>query len=576
MNCSSICRRTRSIVFTLLLIPLVILTLTVKPAYAAKEFTTYYVSTYIVDENGSTQVNHDITIKNNLANIFTTRYTLSIGSNRLENIVVKEEGKAVHPTINQTENSTTIDIEFATPAIGKEQEKHLTVSYTNEDIVSSVGRTWEINIPRLANANEAGQHKRILVVPDSFPEPTVVLPRPSAKENIPGKSVYTYDTNPTQSITLLFGDYQIYDLKLNYSISNPTIAKTETEIAIPPDTEYQQVFINKISPEPLRLRVDEDGNWLAIYALEAQEKKQITADLKIKVFPKPSFSFPEVEKALKFLTRDQKFWEVNSDSIKNLADQLKTPANIYNYLADNFVYDYQRVAVGNERLGARQALEKPTAAICMEFTDAFIALARALRVPAREINGYAYSTNSSLKPLSLEMDVLHAWPEYFDSTNNTWIQIDPTWGNTTGGIDYFSKLDFNHITFVRHGQESTYPYPAGTYKQDPSKKDISVEISLEEPSPLINTQVTNKSKQSSPINESQTVVVKNVGNSSLRDHSVDINGELINIDYLPPYAEKEITVGKKNKLSLPKFNILWLIPIPPLAGIVLIAKKFKK
>ncbi len=111
----------------------------------------------------------------------------------------------------------------------------------------------------------------------------------------------------------------------------------------------------------------------------------------------------------------------------------------------------------------------------MEFTDLFIALARAAGIPAREIVGYAYTTNSRLRPLSLVADVLHAWPEYYDSEKQTWIPIDPTWANTTGGVNYFDKLDFNHITFAIHGFSSELPYAAGFYKRSgKNSKDVMV------------------------------------------------------------------------------------------------------
>jgi len=42
--------------------------------------------------------------------------------------------------------------------------------------------------------------------------------------------------------------------------------------------------------------------------------------------------------------------------------------------------------------------------------------------------------------------------------------VDPTWGNTTGGVDYFNTFDFDHLAFVVKGISSTYPVPAGGYK----------------------------------------------------------------------------------------------------------------
>ena len=128
-----------------------------------------------------------------------------------------------------------------------------------------------------------------------------------------------------------------------------------------------------------------------------------------------------------------------------------------------------------ERLGALKSLQTPEAAICMEFTDLFIATARANGIPAREINGFAYTENPEIQPLSLVNDVLHAWPEYYDSQKGAWIPVDPTWGSTTGGVDYFSKLDLRHFTFVIHGTSSTKPYPAGSYKLGSNpQKDVFV------------------------------------------------------------------------------------------------------
>jgi len=56
--------------------------------------------------------------------------------------------------------------------------------------------------------------------------------------------------------------------------------------------------------------------------------------------------------------------------------------------------------------------------------------------------------------------------------------VDPTWSNTTGGVDYFYTLDFDHFAFVIKGADSTYPVPAGGYKiSDNGSKDVNVELS---------------------------------------------------------------------------------------------------
>jgi len=121
----------------------------------------------------------------------------------------------------------------------------------------------------------------------------------------------------------------------------------------------------------------------------------------------------------------------------------------------------------------------------MEFTDMFIAIARAAGIPTREVQGYAYTQNERLRPLSLTLesgDILHAWPEYWDNERG-WIQVDPTWGSTSGGLDFFNKLDFNHITFVQRGLSPISPYPAGSFKSNgnQNKKDIDINFAVELP-----------------------------------------------------------------------------------------------
>src|SRR5581483_5024862 len=88
----------------------------------------------------------------------------------------------------------------------------------------------------------------------------------------------------------------------------------------------------------------------------------------------------------------------------------------------------------------------------------------------------AYTQNTTQRPLSLLKDILHAWPEYYDDKKMTWIMVDPTWGNTTGGVDYFNLLDFDHFVFTIDGQSSVNPLPAGAYKnsEQKNKKDVSV------------------------------------------------------------------------------------------------------
>ena len=164
--------------------------------------------------------------------------------------------------------------------------------------------------------------------------------------------------------------------------------------------------------------------------------------------------------------------------------------------------------------------------LCTEFTDSFVSLARVLQIPSREINGYGYTKNSTLQPQNTTTDILHSWPEFYDTSKKQWISIDPTWGNTTGGIDYFNKLDFSHIAFVRHGAEDSYPLPAGSYKSVPSEKYIQVEVASDLPTENASYEIKK---------EGDKTMIFNNGNVALLNKSIDVDGKTISIIYLAPY-----------------------------------------
>lgn len=545
-------------------------------AHAALEFDTSYSSYYRVGEDGKSQVTHNISIKNKLANIYTTNYTISIGSTNLEDVTASDEEGTLTSEVSTTDNSTTIDLLISEPAIGKDQIKNITISYTNNDIALKNGRIWEINVPRLANANEIGSYTRTIEVPKSFNTPSIALPEPSSVSESDSTTIYTFVENKNSSITLFFGDTQYFSLNLKYQITNTTLKPADTEIALPPDTPYQRVILDSIAPSPKHIRIDQDGNWLAVYTLEPGETIDITADLFISVTAKPTLMIPD-SLSEDFLTREQPFWSTTSDTIKSLAAQLNTPRKIYDYVVGNFVYSYERVYTNPERLGAVKAINNPSIAICTEFTDTFITLARASGIPAREINGFAYTNNPSLRPLSLERDILHAWPEYFDQESGQWIQIDPTWANTTGGIDYFTKLDFNHITFVRHGQESTYPFPAGSYKKSSSDKQIAVAFVEEIPELEFILTSNARFSSSNPFKTEKIVTVTNSGNSSAIDIEYETeDGDVLHIDYLPPLATEDFTVLSNFAINLQALPwTLIIIAIIPATILLFLLKRFR-
>jgi hypothetical protein len=174
-------------------------------------------------------------------------------------------------------------------------------------------------------------------------------------------------------------------------------------------------------------------------------------------------------------------------------------------------------------------------------------LTRAAGIPARQAVGYAYTTNTKLRPLSLNTDVLHAWPEYYDRQTGEWKPIDPTWASTTGGIDYYDKLDFNHIVFAYNGYRDDYPYPAGSYKTSENTAR-SIDVGFADPqdavaaAPAVAAMITFPQNIFSAVSSTGEVAVTNTSGTAATDVSVQIvsSPQAISLDrtlaYLPPYG----------------------------------------
>nr|MBI5456099.1 transglutaminase domain-containing protein [Candidatus Levybacteria bacterium] len=367
------------------------------------------------------------------------------------------------------------------------------------------------------------------------------------------KIVFTKNDLGDSGISISFGNFQIYSFDLIYHLENKNLYPVSTEIALPPDTNYQKILIDNINPRPTNVSIDKDGNWLARYILSPNKSMDIKVLGKAKVYLNPKEEYLDPIMAKEYLKQNQ-YWDLENSKIKELAKDLKTPYAIYQYVYKTLGYDFSRVQSNSPRLGAANALKNPDSAVCLEFTDLFIAIARAVGIPAREINGYAYTSNSSQRPLSFVKDILHAWPEYYDYDKKTWIMIDPTWANTTGGVDYFNTLDFDHIAFVIKGLSSTYPVPAGGYKlsTDENKKDVGVSIdsAFKEKTANITSEILFPDLILSGLSINGSIKALNIGNSLVNKQEIKVSTSFLSpksqsvfIKDIPPYGFQIISLN---------------------------------
>ena len=510
---------------------------------ASSNFTTDYDVTYTVQENGNTRAQLRGVLTNTTSEFYASSYKMQLGFEEIRNVTASDADGSITPSVSKNEQGYIIGLNFNARAVGLGSELPFSLSFDTPTIARNMGDVWEINIPGVAHPSDYQSFTVTVVVPASFGKPAYIKPKQQSNEFI-----FTKEALGSSGISLAFGEEQIYEFNLMYHLHNGNIYPSRTEIALPPTTNYQEISIEQIDPKPDNVFKDADGNWLAQYRLYPSQKLDVSVkgQAKLQLNPK-QVSLSEQERAI--YTKQLPNWQTESPEISALANELKTPRAIYEYVVKSLTYDFSRVIEDQPRLGAIEALKNPSSAVCREFTDLFIALARAAGIPAREVNGYAYTENTRQRPLSLTQDILHSWPEYYDDDKQTWIMIDPTWGSTTGGIDYFDVLDFDHVAFVKKGLDSDYPIPAGGYKLSKGSADKDIQFSFGKQfsestaDVLLTTDFPSVSIAGFPI--IGTITLKNTGNQELQPQVLSListtlspSSQLLNSESIPPFGEQ--------------------------------------
>ena len=539
----------KKVLISFLLVAISYQLLAVKIFAADQNFDISVNSKYVIDRTGLTTIVQTIHITNKTEFYYTPTYTVSVGFADIQNIEAYNSDGTIATTLDdKNPDNKSIKLTFPKRYTGLNKTNSFTLKFDTKDIVKKQGNIWEVTIPGIASPDDFTAYSSTIEVPDSYGQASIIKPKKASTD----KKIISLskDEIGRSGVYILYGDKQYYDFSLKYNISNPNLFPVRTEIALPPQTNYQNVLISSFSMLPLNVTKDKDGNWIAEYRLMPQQKEQIIVKGIIEVLSSPQKEELSNNQS-KDYTSPKKYWDTLNPAVEKTASQLTTPKEIYEFVVSKLSYNYSKVSTENLRLGGKGALSDPKNSVCLEFTDLFVTLARAKGIPARSVEGYAYTQNSKLRPLSLVNDILHAWPEYYDRTAQKWIMVDPTWGNTTKGMDYFNSLDFAHVTFVLKGRDSEYPIPAGGYKFDRESKDVEVRFSEAlKFKPVTKYTITDTFPTFSfpKLNLQGTFVVRNSGNAPISNMiayvktSRGTNRQFL-IDYIPPGGYEKITTS---------------------------------
>lgn len=469
----------------------------------------YKVDYYPQPNESSTSTKIEITIANLSDTSYVDTFDFHVPTSFAPtNISVKDEKGFILPQIVSRDDSTVIKMKFNDPRIGRGSTNTFKLSFDQVNIIRYEGNIVEAILP-IARATTTDNYKIQIHVPSNMVKLSLAKPLPTRIQN----NVILWDNPQTKVVYAVFGDKQTYRMHLNYHIQNTSKSAKNIEIAIPPDTPNQIVYIDELVPTPQSVRHDEDGNYLAMYRLEPGQKDIIQLGGYVEVSTKPDRTKLDLEtkrfdSQKEYLLSSNNYWNL---PLKNGPSY--TIKDIFESVTSRLSYNYDAIQVGRVRLGAKKAYADPENALCTEYADLFVSLARSARIYSREIEGYGYTQDEKLRPLS-NTDILHAWIQTFDPEQEEWRSIDPTW-DSTSGIDYLNSFDLNHIVFAIHGRDPVYPRPAGAYKIE-NTQDVIIEPTSDDPQvrksyKVVNLDISDKIQNQKTYTGS--ISIQNTGNT---------------------------------------------------------------
>lgn len=403
-----------------------------------------------------------ILIKEGNEEVFTITalYKDSDNKNLLEQMVstVRVNGGSGILTykVEYSQDNTTAYIKVPYPeAIQSNSSYTFNFEYTNLQLATKNGALFDIYIQAFRNdinfntSNVDYDYKTRLKVPKSLGIENFVVPTPSFKTEESGFDIYNF-TKESLIGTYVWvqrGNVQYYNFTIKQNIKKTeeinTGNKNEYRMILPRDMEglqiSQKVYFSKLNPRPSYIEYDEEGNLIGVFKLASHLDSVISIEgvAVVSTTGKPNLKssgdLSDLNNRLdpRYYSAAP-YWESDSDAILAKANELKgDKTNIYdimlasyNYIVDSIDYSNVKRFGINERQGALKTLQGG-AAVCMEYSDLYIALLRAEGIPTRAAFGYGYDSRSP----SDEQE-LHQWTQVYLPAYNKWIDVDVTWGES--------------------------------------------------------------------------------------------------------------------------------------------------
>ena len=247
-----------------------------------------------------------------------------------------------------------------------------------------------------------------------------------------------------------------------------------------------------------------------------------------------------------YTTPVEGLYESNSPEIENLAQELTgTLTNpyykarrIFEWLLENM--DYEPQTTEHSALWGYQARKGD----CTEFSNLFVALARAAGIPAKSVSGYGYLTLYTTEAGADIQTLGHAWAIFY-LPGYGWVPADAVWPQYVGS---FGEIDHAHIAGASTGGEGVVDEHGQIVWHSPGyierrwNVDEPTELGGQVSGSIIPQVLVSVDLQTSPVLENDTLTltatIKNLGQNPVSNLTAGLEADPSYFEVMTPPRQK--------------------------------------
>src|SRR3989344_3237384 len=303
----------------------------------AADYSSDYTVDYYLSETENrlnTKVKFTVSVTNFRTDVYVKQFSIGFPKSfTIRDVKASDDKGSIKPEIDSVNSTTKITLDFYNPNVGKNSINNFYLEFTQENLFNVNGNVWEVIIPTVENRQNGNYTINVHLPAGTDKKISIAKPKPDSLSS----GTITWTNPTTKTIYAVFGDIQYYKTDLTYNLKNDKLIPVYTDIAFPPDTLYQKIYLDNIDPIPAKVFTDVDGNYMGRYFLNPKEAKTVLFSGVISVFSKPREEIiPQIRNAFElqknYLLSETKYWKVSDEKLLSIIEaQPKTIYDMVNY-----------------------------------------------------------------------------------------------------------------------------------------------------------------------------------------------------------------------------------------------------